>query len=311
MTRYKIILNPFSGGGKGKRSQKTIQTLLDNNRLDYSLVMTERHWHALELTLEAVRDGFDVVVAAGGDGTVNEVINGLIQAKEQYGKSANLGVLCVGRGNDFAGGVSIPYNLGDAVRVLAENYSIKIDIGQVFSESYPNGRFFGNCVGIGFDAMGTIQVAKLPRMGGIFSYLIAILQTIFLYYKAPLINIKYDDVNVSQLSLLVSIMNGHRLGGGFLMAPNANTADGYLDLCIVSEVSKARIFSLIPHFFRGTQMTQPEVRSGKATHITVEALEGVMPVQTDGEILCTDGKFIKVIIHPLKVNVITHKPGYA
>lgn len=308
MANYKIILNPISGSGRGSRSVADIKRLFDKYQLDYDIEITKQNWHAVDLTTSAVASGFDVIVAAGGDGTVNEVINGLMKSKRFEKGPASLGVLCVGRGNDFAGGVGIPYNLEQAVKVLKAGYTKRIDVGQVFGGSHPEGRYFGNCVGVGFDAMGTIQVAKLPRLGGILSYFIAILQTIFIYYKAPLINIEYDQTQIRQRSLLVSIMNGYRLGGGFLMAPNADPADGLFDLCIASDAGKARIFGLIPHFLRGTQSTQPEIKTGQGKEIRIEAIDGSLPAQTDGEILCIDGKSIEVILHPLQIDVITSQP---
>lgn len=307
MTRYKIILNPTSGSGHGKGANERIKRLFDNYRLDYELTTTEQPWHAVDLTIDAVESGFDIIVAAGGDGTVNEVINGLMQAKSLGIGTASLGVLCVGRGNDFAGGVGIPSNLDQAVQVLAAKHQKRIDIGQVFTDDKPEGRYFGNCVGVGFDAMGTIQVAKLPRLGGILSYLIAIIQTIYIYYKAPLIRVEYAEESILQRSLLVSIMNGHRLGGGFKMAPNADLTDGLFDLCICSNAGKARIFALIPHFMRGTHASQPEVRTSQGNDIRIEAIEGTLPVQTDGEILCVDGKSIHVKNLPLQLEVITSR----
>lgn len=305
MARYKVILNPTSGSGKGERAIDSIRRLFEKNRLDYDLTTTEKPWHAVEITVDAVKSGFEIIVAAGGDGTVNEVINGLMQAKELDKGEASLGVLCVGRGNDFAGGVGIPSNLDQAIQVLAVGQKKRIDIGQVFAEEDTKGRYFGNCVGVGFDAMGTIQVAKLPRLGGILSYLIAIIQTIFIYYKAPLIRVEYAQESIRQRSLLVSIMNGHRLGGGFLMAPNADLTDGLFDFCIASDAGKARIFALIPHFLRGTQATQPEIKTSQGSEIRITAIEGTLPVQTDGEILCVDGKSIHVKMHPHQLDVIT------
>lgn len=305
MKRYKVILNPTSGNGNGKRAIERISKNLDKYRLDYDLTTTERPWHAADLTIDAVKSGYDLIVAAGGDGTVNEVINGLMRADELGVGTASLGVLCVGRGNDFAGGLGIPSNLDEAVRVLAARHQKRIDIGQVFSDDQSEGRYFGNCVGVGFDAMGTIQVAKLPKLGGMLSYLIAIIQTIFIYYEAPLVRIEFAEESILQRSLLVSIMNGHRLGGGFLMAPNADLTDGLFELCICSNASKVRIFSLIPHFVRGTQSSQPEVRTSQGNDIKIEAVEGSLPVQTDGEILCVDGKSIHIKMHPLQLDVIT------
>ncbi|HUT21712.1 MAG TPA: acylglycerol kinase family protein, partial [Anaerolineae bacterium] len=111
MTRYKIIANPAAGGGAGARAIPRIERLLDEHGLDFDVVRTERPWHAAELAKEAAVAGCDVVVAAGGDGTANEVLNGLMEAKLAGKHSFAMGILSVGRGNDFAHGVGVPYEL--------------------------------------------------------------------------------------------------------------------------------------------------------------------------------------------------------
>src|SRR4030042_2530430 len=105
---YKIILNPTAGNGNGLHSIPQIEQLMNQHKLSYDLVRTERPGHGIELTRQAVRDGYKAIIAAGGDGTVNEVINGLMQCKQESLTIPPLGVLCVGRGNDFAGSMGIP-----------------------------------------------------------------------------------------------------------------------------------------------------------------------------------------------------------
>jgi len=309
MKKYKIIANPTAGGGAGERAIPQIERLLTKHSLDFDIVRTKQSWHAAELARRAVIAECDVIVAAGGDGTSNEVINGLMEAKQAGKHSFAMGVLSVGRGNDFAHGVGVPHDLEHACQVLVENHRRPIDIGRVVGGMYPQGRYFGNCVGVGFDAIGTIEAAKLPRLGGFLSYFIAVLKTVFLYYKAPLTTVEYDGQTLTQPSLMISIMNGRRLGGGFMMAPDAEPDDGLFDLCIAHEVSRARIFSLIPHFLRGTQATQEPITTGQAARISITALEGSLPAQTDGEILCIDGQHLEVELLPRQIEVICQSPG--
>lgn len=304
MRKYQIIVNPNAGSGKGKRSISSIEQHFNRFNLDYDLVLTQRSWHAAELARESALSGYQVVIAAGGDGTVNEVINGLMQAKIESAASPALGVLCVGRGNDFAYSMGIPYNLERACKVLVEDQRRTIDIGRIVGDFLPRDRFFGNCVGIGFDAIGTIEVSKLPRMGGFLSYLIAVLKTIFLYYKGPVVVIQYGNNTLTQATLLVSIMNGTRLGGGFIMAPAAAPDDGLLDLVIADQVGRLRIFGLLPHFLRGTQGTQKEIKTDRADHISIKAIEGSLPAQTDGEILSVDGTQIEIELLPSQIEII-------
>ena len=301
---YKIILNPTSGNGNGLRLLPQIEQLLTKYKLSYDLVRTEKIGHGIELTRQAVKDGYKAIIAAGGDGTVNEVINGLMQCKLDGLAIPPLGVLSVGRGNDFAGSMGIPADLEAGVQALVDDHHRTIDIGRVMGGIYPEGRYFGNCVGVGFDAITTIEVHKLPRWGGFFGFLVAVLKTVFLYNKAPMATTVYDEKTLTQRSLLISIMNGRRLGGSFQMAPNSQPDDGLFDLCIAEQMSSLKVIMMIPHFTRGDQATQPSIKTGQAAHITITALDGPLPAQTDGEIICVDGTHLEVEALPRQLEII-------
>jgi diacylglycerol kinase (ATP) len=310
MSRYQVILNPVAGHGNGLRARPRIESLLAAQGLDFSLVQTERRLHATELTLKAAAAGFDVVVAAGGDGTINEVINGLMAIKQAGGRTPALGVLCVGRGNDLACGVDVPVDLEQACQALAANRRRLIDVGRVWGGTVPEGRYFGNCVGVGFDAIGTIRAARLPRWGGFASFLVAILETIFLYNHAPLATIKFGGQTITQRSLMISVMNGKRIGGGgFIMAPQSRPDDGLLDLCIAQQMSSLRILGMVPHFMKGTQASQPEIKTGKSAHVTITAEDGPLPAQMDGEIISTEGRRLEIELLPGQLEIVYQANG--
>ena len=305
MSKYKVIANPAAGGGAGRKALPIVEQLLAGYGVDFEPVLTSFPGHAVEIAREAVlKERFDVVAAVGGDGTCNEVINGVMETKAGGDHHAAVGVIGAGRGNDFGDALGIPREMHAACRVLAQNRRRRIDLGRVVVDGMRPGRYFGNCVGIGFDAIGTIEAAKLPRLGGFMSYLVAVLKTIFLYYQAPLTRVVYDNQELTQPSLLVSIMNGRRIGGGFVMAPEAEVDDGYLDLCIAQKMSRMRILALVRHFLKGTQASQREIKTGRGAVISVAAVEGTLPAQTDGEILCVDGKQIEIELLPRQLEVV-------
>jgi len=308
MKQYFVIVNPVAGRGNGKKAIPAIERLLKQQGLQYTLVCTEKTGHAIELTKQAVEAGCDVVVAAGGDGTVNEIINGLMQARQEGKKVPVLGVLGVGRGNDFAGSVGIPEDLEQACQALVKDQRRLVDIGRVVGGIYPQGRYFGNVVGIGFDTITTLEVMKMPRWGGFLSFLLAVLKTVFLYNKAPLAMIEFGEEKIVQRSLLIAMMNGRRLGGGFYMAPTSKPDDGLLDLCIAEQMSSFEVLRMIPHFMRGTQFSQPKIRFGQTDRITITAQDGPLPAETDGEIICTDGKEIQVELLPRQLEIL-YKPA--
>ncbi len=303
MARYKIIANPNAGHGKGDRAIPEIQRELTRLGLEFELVRTERVGHGIELAQAAVQSGYDVIVAAGGDGTVNEVLNGMMEAGRTSSHRPGLGVICCGRGNDFAPCVNIPGDVASACQVLKDDHRRAIDIGRVSGGKFPQGRYFANNVGVGFDAIGTIEVAKLPNWG-MFSFLIAILKTIFLYYKGPTVRLEYDGQSLTTSTMMLLTMNGKRMGTGFKMAPDSKPDDGLFDLVIVRQVSRTRIFSLIPHFMKGTQGTQPEIRTLRAAKVAISAMEGVLPAQSDGEIICVDGSHLDIELYPHQVEVV-------
>jgi diacylglycerol kinase family enzyme len=149
----------------------------------------------------------------------------------------------------------------------------------------------------------------MTRLHGFPSYLVAVLKTVFLYYKAPLVTIEYEGDTIEQRSLMVSIMNGQRMGGGFMMAPEGRPDDGLFDLCIAREVSRARIFGLIPHFMRGTQATQEPIRTAQAQRVVVTALEGILPAHADGETLCTEGTRLELELLPAQIDILSAQAG--
>jgi diacylglycerol kinase (ATP) len=304
MPKYKIIVNPVSGRGEGEREIPNIETYLNALDLDFELVKTETPWHATELAQQAVKDGFDVIVAAGGDGTANEVLNGLVLSKEA-GFPATMGVLPVGQGNDFAFGMGVPTDLENACKVLAQNQRQTIDVGRVTGGLYPEGRYFGNGVGIGFDAVVGFEALKLKRLHGFPAYLVAALKTIFLFFNAPQLQIELDGETFTQPCLLVSIMNGRRMGGGFMMAPEGNPSDGNFDLCIAGQVSRPAIFGLILRFMQGTQGTHPAVQFKRSRKVIVSALDGLLPSHGDGETISTEGKELTIELLPGQLDLVT------
>jgi len=299
-----VILNPVSGRGRAKKLTPTLKRILRASNLDFNLLQSERPWHTAELAEAAARQGVEAVIAAGGDGTVNEAINGLMRARLDRSTKTALGVLSIGTGNDFSASLNLPKKLENAVEAITKNTRRLVDVGLLKGCGFPNGRYFGNCVGIGFDAAGGLLAEKITWASGLLAYLIAALQNIFIYYKAPTVEIKLDSETIQMPSLLVSIMNGKRIGGGFLTAPDASLDDGLFDLCIAEEVSRPRMLTLLPHFLRGTQATQPEIQMKQSRMVKITALKGVMPIQVDGEILDDACQEVTIEMFPKQLEII-------
>lgn len=300
---FTIILNPISGRGNGLASIPTIKQILDGHQTDYSLIQTKYPGHAIELAVQACENG-DTVVAAGGDGTSNEVINGLMKVKNSTGKTQVMGVIPVGRGNDFAFSMGIPTQVDEACHFLVNTAPRKVDLGIAFGDNFPDGRYFGNGVGIGFDAVVGFEAAKMKRLKGFTSYIVAALKTIFIYYKTPRLKVVMDQDTITLSALMVSIMNGIRMGGGFFMAPKGDPHDTQFDLCCVSQVSKLKTFPLITRFMKGSQEGHPAVRFYQSKKVVITALQGSIPAHADGETICTNGKEVVVELVPQALDLV-------
>jgi YegS/Rv2252/BmrU family lipid kinase len=309
MTRLKLIVNPAAGGGTARRSVPRIEKLLSSAGASFDLEYTERPLHAIELARRTAGEGYDAIVAVGGDGTANEVLNGILLAKNAGEGSAALGVLCVGRGNDFAFGAEIPQDVDAGCSVLAAGHRRTIDVGLVRGPDLPDDRFFGNGVGIGFDTVVGLEAAKLKRLRGFAGYFVAALKTIFLYFRAPHVRVECEGEPFEGRALMVSIMNGRRLGGGFMMAPEGSMSDGTFDLCIAQEVSRLRIFALILRFMKGTQASHGAIHMSRTNRVTTSAVDGALPAHADGELLCEGGSRLEVSLVPKAIEVICSPAG--
>jgi len=311
MTRHRIILNPTADRGAAAAARGPIEQAFGSHNLTYDLVLTERRGHAIELARQAASEGYDAVIAAGGDGTANEVLNGLMQARLAGEGSPTMGVLCVGTGNDFAFGVGVPSDVASACAAIAQGHAHTIDVGHVIEGDRTTGRYFGNGVGIGFDAVVGFVAARLKRLHGFPAYLVAALKTVFVFFKAPLVRVEYAGESMDLHALMVSIMNGRRMGGGFMMAPDASPDDGLFDLCIAAQVSRLGIFALIPRFMKGTQASRPSITTGRANRVTITAIEGSLPAHADGETLCEAGSKLTIEILPRQIDVFVPRQASA
>jgi diacylglycerol kinase (ATP) len=304
--KYYLIVNPISGRGNGEKSIPKIEELLKKAGLEYQLIRTKSPGHALQLAKDAT--GFDVIIAAGGDGTANEVINGIMRNKASKSEKPALAIIPVGRGNDFAYSMGIPHEIELACQSIINDQRRWVDIGQVFGDNFPDGRYFGNGVGVGFDAVVGFESLKLKFLTGFASYIVAALKTTFLYFKAPTLNLVTPQGEHTGRYLMVSIMNGIRMGGGFYMAPMGNPTDGHFDLCVVNEVSRSELLPLVGKFTKGTQQGDDAVSFLQTNHLEIHALEGSIPAHADGETVCEHGKSIRIELQPLALQMI-YQPG--
>ncbi len=297
MGAMRLIVNPVAGRGYAAGAQREIEAILEGLGVAFDVVQTAAPGQAVELAERASLEGCSPVVAVGGDGTVHEVLNGLIRAHANGGPVGTMGVVPAGSGNDFNYMLKPEDGLEKACRRLAECRTRLIDVGRV------NDRYFANGVGIGFDAAVTIVSRRHGRLRGLPLYLVSALETIFIYYKAPTVTVTYDGQEITQGMLMVSVANGRRIGGGFMVAPEAEIDDGLFDLCLARQVSRPQILALIPHVIRGTHVNKPPIKMARARKVLVTS-EGDLPSHVDGEIYTTNAHRLELEILPGRLNVV-------
>jgi diacylglycerol kinase (ATP) len=301
VSKATVILNPTAGRGAGERLRSRILELLRSYDLDFELATTSAPGHAVALARDAVAEGQRAIVAVGGDGTAHEVLNGLVQATDGV-DGCVLGVLPIGTGNDFAVGAGLPLDLQEACQVVARGQTRALDIGWVQADN-EEARYFGNGVGIGFDAVVNIESRKLKRLRGFLLYLVAVFRTLAFYYHAPTVHVRMDGQEISQPSLMISIMNGHRFGGGFNMTPGSQMDDGLLDLCLTGKVARLQMVGFVPRFMRGTHVTDPHVSMHQAREVTV-VCETPWASHVDGEIYGVGGRRYEMTLLPQRLRLL-------
>ncbi|OGU58695.1 MAG: hypothetical protein A2V66_15590 [Ignavibacteria bacterium RBG_13_36_8] len=282
MASIKVILNPVAGKGFAAKAEPDIIGYIKELELEFDLVRTKEVGHAIELAEQAVHDGFKTVVAVGGDGTNNEVVNGLMNAAAK-GKEAVMGTMAAGSGSDFTHNVGVPKDLKEACARIKEGKTRKVDVGKFQVPGHPV-RYFDNQFGIGFDGTVTMVAKRYKKLRGMALYLPVVFQTIFIDSKPTFVNIKTDNEEFNLSTLQISIANGNREGGGFYMAPEAKVDDGLFDICIVESLSKPGMIAIVPKFMSGAHVNHPKTRMLKTKKIRVTSEDNLI-AHFDGELL--------------------------
>ncbi len=287
-----LFLNPVAGRGRAGRTIPQVTRLLDSVGLVHVLVASESVGDLETKVFDAVSAGAEKILVAGGDGSIHEVVNGILRS----GRPIELGVIPIGTGNDFAKACSIPVGWEDAITELAGRLQSNtparlIDAGRM------NDRFFANGAGIGFDAKINRIARDIQWRIGDLVYLAAVFKGMIDGVTTPHVTMKFSGQTVEGPITFANVSNGAWVGGMFHIAPMARNDDGELDLVIAGAVTRLRIMALLPMLMRGTHIDQPEITHARITQceITTTApvpshLDGeVQPLQTNFEIEVLEG----------------------
>jgi len=310
---FTIILNPIADQGNAKKKIPLIEEFFLKNSTDFKIVLTEGIGHATSIAASSAQIPDQVIVAAGGDGTSNEVINGLMfnsrkpESSSIHQNRLKFGVLPIGRGNDFAFGAGVPRDLTESMRLLLDGTFYPMDVGLITGGDFPKGRYFGNGVGIGFDAIVGLEAAKMKHLHGAAPYIIVALKTLVMLPKAPTVEISYKDRKQILTPALISIMNGKRMGGAFFMAPDGNMSDGLLNLTITHQGTRISLLKVMMLYMKGKQSSHHGTLTDSAEKFSLKALSGSMTAHADGETICVAGTALTVQIIPSALQLITRR----
>jgi len=295
MAKAKIILNPYAGRWKGQRSIPAMEAALGKAGVDFDLVCSAGPDHAIELAREAALGGYSPVVAAGGDGTIGEVVNGLMQAAGDQ-VAGPLAIIPLGSANDFIQTLGTPADIQGACQLLQAGRVRTIDVGWV------NERYFINDVGVGFEPQVTLESRKIKRLRGKLIYLVAVLRAVRDPMQAHM-TIEWDGgQRVSKPILMVSVANG-RCTGGFWLTPHAELDDGELDFIFADALSRLQIPRFLPEVMRGTHLDKDPVTYGRTRHIVI-ASDEPLPVVADGEIMTTEAHRLEMEVLPGRMQML-------
>ena len=304
MPQTLLILNPASGRGLGRKLRPRIERGLRDAGIRFDLVETTAPGHAVTLAREAAAAGVDRILCGGGDGTVHEVANGLLQAPPAADGATRpaLGTIPIGTGNDFAklvGVFKLPPEAA-AARVAAATERL-FDTGQVIGES------FVNSLGIGFDAEVVRQANRLTRLRGLAVYVVAVYKT-FATFRAPVLEVVAAEHRETGAMMMLECSIGVSAGGGFYLTPQADPSDGLLDVCLIRKVGLLKFLRYVPRVLSGRHTGLKEVAMLKTASLTIRSPDEPLLLHLDGELRAPEARQIEVTLAPRRLRVLV-APG--
>lgn len=300
-----VILNPAASSGAGGRLAPQVEARLRARHIPFRIDTTSAPGHARELGLQAARSGSARILVVGGDGTVHEVVNGLLDAGVE-GPGPDVAVLPVGTGNDFYRMVGAPKTLDGAMDMLQWGVARPFDVGLATWEG--GRRWYVNLLGVGVDVEVLLRRAGVRRLRGLSQYLAALLQAVVRFEPVPLRVILDDGEILDGPTTLAGITVGPSAGGGFLLNPGATPEDGLLDLCFVDALTIPQILRYIPRVIRGTHANLPVVRLRRFGRARLEGPDGgLFRFELDGELMGAPVAWVDTEIHRARIRVLV--PG--
>jgi diacylglycerol kinase (ATP) len=307
--RVLVVMNPYANHHRAVGKSRSVESALSSAGLDYKIVTTQSRGDAKRIAASA--SGVDAVIAAGGDGTVNEVINGLLSVAGE-GTSQPVGILPLGTGNDFSDMTNLPRDLNAAAKVIAEGSTRQIDAGLVsystnngsgkVSEQWSN-RYFDNSCGVAMEPSVALEVESMKRLSGNMRYIVGVIRG-FLKLKAWHIEVHWDGGCFESPTLLLSVANSPRTGGLFNIAPNALLDDGLLDVVFAPDMPKLEALTILPRLVKGSHINHEKITTLRTTRLWIRSVPGT-PMHVDGELVTESATVANYQVLPGKITLLS------
>ncbi len=296
-----IIVNPVSGNGKTGQRWAGIEERLRIEGAQFDVEFTREPGHATTLARDAVAAGYRTIVSAGGDGTLNEVLNGLVH-EGHASPDVRLGIIPGGTGSDFGRGIGLPRDSLQAALRLLKASPCWFDVGQATCRlaDRTNTRYFINVAGVGFDGEVCDRVNRSSKaMGGTIPYVSSLVITLFTYQNKQVRWTLDGQVHDERLNSVI-VANARYFGGGMHISPNSKTDDGLFHIITLGNYTKVEFLMTVPRVYNGTHLTHPKVKEYIGREVSVEA-DGRMFLQAEGDLFGETPATFKILPHVLQV----------
>ena len=292
----KVIFNPYAARWNALRRRPEAEEALQAAGIEYELVQSEEPGQVESLAENAARDGYTPIIAAGGDGTFGEVVNGLFRAKPE-GVLGPLGLLPLGTANDLPVNLGLPLDLKEAAQTIAGGVTRRIDLGKA------NEWVFDNNSAVGLEPVVTIFNIRMVRLRGLIRYLVAALRAI---NQKPewTMRLEWDDGTYEGPVSLVSVGNCPITGGLFHMTPAADPTDGLLTFVYGYAPTRLRMLGLLPRAISGDYVNDPAIHQHHTRRLTIHTSPAT-PIQTDGELRSHELTEIHYQVLPERLDILT------
>lgn len=281
----RVIVNPVASGGKVGKAWPQLQEILARGGLQFSAELTQYPGHATEIARQSLDAGYRYILCIGGDGTVNEVVNGLV-VEGHIPPDVVLGIIPGGTGSDFTRILGFARDPAQVCRIALGTNTRQVDIGEIrcIRDGKPMVRYFVNVAGLGFDSEVCARVNRMSkRIGGTIPYLTGLVTTLFSYTNKD-VQLTFDGQRREGRFNSIVICNGQYFGGGMWIGPKAAADDGIFDIVLLKDLNKLEFLINVPRVYKGTHLDHPKVESFQAREVHVESKQRMF-IQAEGELV--------------------------